>query len=276
MSTPLALETPAKVNLGLRVRARRADGYHEIESLFVPIDLCDRVELRVAKGRPAEVVLRLHDATPDVPADDRNLAARAARRFLTAGALRAAVAIDLTKRIPSGAGLGGGSSDAGAVLRLLDRAFPGALTGDALARLARALGADVPFFLDPRPARVRGVGERIEPAAGVASRVLLLVKPEARLATAEVYRARDALGPAPEPSPDDPLHNDLEAAAVRLCPQVRRLRQGLLEAGARAVALSGSGPTLYGVFGDRDQARAAARRFPAPLWTRVATTAESR
>lgn len=294
------LETtaPAKVNLGLRVGPRRADGYHQIESVFAPLDLADRLQLRVREAPEPEVALSLHDAAPDVPADERNLAVRAARAFLQAAGLALRVEIDLVKRIPSGAGLGGGSSDAGAVLRLLAEAHPGALAAGALAELALGLGADVPWFLDPRPARVGGVGERIAPLAGLPRLTLLLVNPGTALPTAEVYRALDALR-APEPggrsdaghsgsSSDAPappdwtgadlaaqLRNDLEPAAVRLCPEIRRLRERLLALGPRAVALSGSGPTLYAVFAGPEEARRAGRDFGAPVWTRVASTLES-
>ena len=131
-----------------------------------------------------------------VPTDDRNLAVRAARAFLESARLAASVDIRLAKRIPAAAGLGGGSSDAGAVLRTLAAAFPDALSPDAVARLGLRLGADVPFFLDPRPALVTGVGERIEPLARWPALALVLVNPGVPLATAEVYRAADVLLPA--------------------------------------------------------------------------------
>jgi 4-diphosphocytidyl-2-C-methyl-D-erythritol kinase len=137
---------------------------------------------------------------------------------------------------------------------------------------------------------VRGIGERIEPLAGVPSLALVIAGPGEPLATKEVFRAYDALaaapavpGPAPAVRLDDPaalarlLHNDLEAPAVRLCPAIRRLRRELEARGARAVGLSGSGPTLFGVFESRAAAEAAAaRKLPDPAWIRVATTGESR
>lgn len=286
----LEADAPAKLNLGLRVRARRADGYHEIESVFAPIDLADRIRLRVSDADAPRVTLTLRDATPDVPGDARNLAARAAERFLATAGLSLAVEVELTKRIPSGAGLGGGSSDAGAVLRLLAEARPGALGAAQLAALALELGADVPFFLDPQPAWVTGVGERRSPLPGLPRLSLLLVNPGVRLETLEVYRAFDALSPDPgsRPALPDPagdwrddslaarLRNDLEAAAVRLCPQIRRLRATLGAQGPRAVALSGSGPTLYGVFADAAAAERARRAFPESVWTRVAVIPEAR
>jgi 4-diphosphocytidyl-2-C-methyl-D-erythritol kinase len=283
----LRVVAPAKINLGLRITGVRADGTHELDSVFAPLDFGDEVAIEVAPAAEASVELMLE-------AD-----------------LACAVRIHLTKRIPAAAGLGGGSSDAGAVVRALAECFPDALAPPAVAELALGLGADVPFFLEPRPALVGGIGERIEPLSPLPALALLLVNPGIALATAEVYRAYDALaagrsGPASarigarlesllrghsvgpgRRGPWDPafaralgdlLANDLEAAAVRLCPPVARLRARLRAAGARAVGLSGSGPTLFGVFEDPAAAAEASARagFEAPLWARVATTRESR
>jgi 4-diphosphocytidyl-2-C-methyl-D-erythritol kinase len=241
-------------------------------------------------GDEVRVTLRLRDAAPDVPDDGRNLAVRAARRFLEASGRRAAVEIELTKRIPSGAGLGGGSSDAGGVLRRLRDLWPDALAAEKLERRALELGADVPYFLDPQPAWVTGLGERRAPLPRLPRLSLLLLNPGLPLATAEVFRAFDALHPDPAGSPPLPdptgawsptalgprLRNDLEPAAVRLCPQIRRLRTALEACGALAVGLSGSGPTLYAVLPDRDRAERAGQAFEPPLWARVASTAEPR
>ncbi len=293
------MRAPAKINLGLRVTGVRADGYHLLESVFLPLDLADDVE--VALGEGSGVSLELVDAAPDVPDDARNLAVRAAEAFLAATGVTAAVSIRLRKRVPSAAGLGGGSSDAACVLRALSQARPGALAPEHLQELALGLGADVPWFLDPRPARVRGVGEQIEPLEGFPALSLLLVNPGIPLGTAEVYRASDALAGAltaagAEPTmrplaallqaegrldrvPRDELEawvgNDLEAAATRLCPPIGRLRRALSEAGALAVGLSGSGPTLYGLFPNREAASRAQESFAQPVWSRVAETLRS-
>jgi 4-diphosphocytidyl-2-C-methyl-D-erythritol kinase len=186
------------------------------------------------------------------------------------------VRILLTKAIPAAAGLGGGSSDAGAVLRALAASFPDALGARALARLALGLGADVPYFLAPRPARVGGIGERIQPLADFAPLACLLANPGVPLSTAAVFAAFDA-DPTPSPRALDPdlgldLGNDLERAALRLCPAIGPLRERLRAAGARAVGLSGSGPTLYGIFQDAAEASGALARarFPRGVWARVA------
>jgi 4-diphosphocytidyl-2-C-methyl-D-erythritol kinase len=300
----LSAAAPAKINFGLRLVGLRPDGYHEIESLFLPLDLADDLRLDLCRDAEPRVTLAVeHEAgTPgaDVPGGDRNLAAQAARAFVESAGLAAAVDIRLAKRIPAAAGLGGGSSDAGAVLRTLAAAFPGALHPGAVGRLARRLGADVPFFLDPRPALVTGIGERVEPLTRWPALALLLVNPGVPLPTAEVYRAADVLLPALTPpgapstlrarlegvgrvAPGRPdvlaplLENDLEPAAVRLCPPVARLRERLRKVGALAVGMSGSGPTVFGVFPNLRQARTAleSAAFEAPVWARVALAAEA-
>lgn len=288
----IEIAAPAKINLGLRVMRRRADGYHELESLFLPLDLADEIRLEAAAAPRARVELHLAQPAPAVPADAENLAARAARAFLEAAGLGARVEIELTKRTPVAAGLGGGSSDAGAVLRALAERFPDALAPEALAALALELGADVPFFLDPRPCWVRGVGERLESVGGLPSLALVLANPGFPLATAEVYRAFDALhpgwsrpeSPARDLAPPDPselagwVENDLAGAALRLCPAIGRLRERLRALGALAVGMSGSGATVFGVFANAGAARGALERaeFSPPTWGRVATTLESR
>jgi 4-diphosphocytidyl-2-C-methyl-D-erythritol kinase len=294
----LQITAPAKVNLGLRIVGRRPDGTHELESLFVPIDLADRLEVDVqADDRPGATLAVTSEAgVPEgaVPEDGSNLALRAAHAFLAASRVPMRVDVRLSKRIPAAAGLGGGSSDAGAVLRALAGAFPNALAPGDLARLALDLGADVPFFLDPRPAWVTGIGERIAPLALWRELALVLANPGVPLSTAEVFRASDALGATParasdpgdlarDASPERPeslvplLRNDLEAAAVRLCPPIGRLRERLRRVGAAGVGMTGSGPTVFGVFRGVAEARSALARagFEAPVWARVAVTAKA-
>jgi 4-diphosphocytidyl-2-C-methyl-D-erythritol kinase len=295
---------PAKLNLGLRVTGVRADGYHLLESVFVPLDLADALAIELVPAPSTRVALRVEGESAGLEAGGRNLAARAAAALLEAVGQPAEVRITLTKRIPVGAGMGGGSSDAGAVLRVLAECFPGAVPAPSLAALAVRLGADVPYFLDPRPALVRGVGDVIEPIASFPSLEVVVVTPAPPLATAAVFRAFDArpragsapdsaaltpadegrrmpplpalleeLGKASSPMPPSPrrwqtllaelLVNDLEPVAAGLHPAVHRLRTAIERAGARAVGMSGSGPSVFGVFDGADEARAAAARI---LW----------
>ena len=291
---------PAKINLGLRILDRRDDGYHELESLFAPLDLGDEVEVEVSEAAALDVTIEVGGANEGVPADSSNLAFRAATRFAETAGLRGRIRLRVVKRIPTGAGLGGGSSDAGAVLRALHELFPDALDRSALSELALDLGADVPFFLDPRPAIVRGIGERIEPLKGLPALAVLLANPGIPLATADVYAAFDAIQPALTESSSKPtipplpgamghgwnfeevaglgLENDLEPIAVRLCPPVARLRERVRASGARAAGMSGSGPTVFGLFDSTSAAEVALARvnFEAPTWARVATTLDSR
>jgi 4-diphosphocytidyl-2-C-methyl-D-erythritol kinase len=293
VSDRLHLRAPAKVNLGLRILARRPDGYHELESLFAVLDLADELTFEIARASSPSVILTVEPAGTGAPADASNLAVRAAELFMKEAGLSLRVAIALAKRTPVAAGLGGGSSDAGAVLRALDAFAPLSLAPERLRRIALRLGADVPFFLDPRTAWVRGIGEQIEPVRGLPALPLVLASPGEPLSTREVFRAYDVLRPdarnpaVPPPEIehllDDPialaalLHNDLESAAVRLCPAIHRLRQELLARGALAVGMSGSGPTLFGVFATHAAARAAAAApLRKPAWLRVATASESR
>ena len=279
MSDPAWCLAPAKLNLGLRVVGRRRDGYHLLESLFVPIELADRLRIEVEPAAQTSIWVALVGHAGDVPADDDNLVVRAARAFLDTAGLAARVAITLDKQIPAGAGLGGGSSDAAAVLRALAQYFANALSDPALAAIAVRLGADVSFFLDPRPAWVTGIGEQIEPVPEFPPLDVLVVTPAPPLATADVFRAFDAALTPPSPSRRMPalrsasgwfpsaalLANDLEPIAARLRPGIERARSELERLGARAVAMSGSGPTVFGLFRDVEQAQAVSKegRFEA-------------
>jgi 4-diphosphocytidyl-2-C-methyl-D-erythritol kinase len=289
------LSAPAKVNLGLRIVGRREDGYHLLESLLVPIDLADRVQIE--PGDTPSVALRLDGDAPGVPEDGSNLALRAARAFLAAAGIETGLSLLLEKRIPASAGLGGGSSDAAAVLRGLALIYPDALSPERLRELALGLGADVPFFLDPRPALVTGIGEQIEAISGVPAFPLLLAHPGVPLATPDVYRAYDASGASLTPVRSastmrrisalrecgdhalaELLENDLEPVAVRLCSRITELREVIEGSGALAVGMSGSGPTVFGIFRDTIAASRARDRLnlapPARTW--LANTEGSR
>jgi 4-diphosphocytidyl-2-C-methyl-D-erythritol kinase len=282
----LTLSAPGKVNLGLRILGRRDDGYHRLESLFLPIDLADTLQLslRTRSG----VTLTLEGDCDGVPGDARNLAVRAAEAFLAEAASQRGVEIRLEKRLPAPGGLGGGSSDAAAVLRGLSELLPGAVAPARLRSIALRLGADVPFFLAPEPALVGGIGEEILPVAGLPSFALLLAHPGGSLATSAVYAEYDAgessltrsgpgssirallalreeagrarAGPI-ETSLSALVVNDLEPAASRLCPAVLELRKEIEATGALAVSLSGSGPTVFGAFPDEAAAGEAQRHM---------------
>ncbi len=280
----LVESTPAKINLFLRVVGRRADGYHELDSVFIPVSLWDRVriEMRLEERAADRTAIALGCNRDDIPTGERNLAWRAADGFLRefGPAIRAPrdVAIDLHKEIPAGAGLGGGSSDAGAVLRMM-AALCRIADEERLARLALALGADVPYFLHPRIAHVRGVGERIEPVATVSDKwksaplCMVIAVPPVEVSTAQVFRALKPehwSGPAPEEHlravaagriMPGMLRNDLAAVAMAQYPEIARLREALIAAGADDASMSGSGGAVFGIFANAGRAAAAAERL---------------
>ena len=244
---------PAKVNLLLQVGPRRADGLHELCSLFATIDLADEVTVEAADS----------DEVVCAGVEGPNLALTAVERFRVDAAPelpRLRVTID--KRIPVAAGLGGGSADAAAVLRAANRLAGEPLDADGLRALGARIGADVPSQVEPRHALVTGAGEGVEPV-GLPPMGLLLVPDERGLSTAEVYAQADSLGTTR--SELDPSHirelagkplsdlaavleNDLEGAAVALRPELSARMDELRRAGALSARVTGSGPTVFGVF----------------------------
>jgi 4-diphosphocytidyl-2-C-methyl-D-erythritol kinase len=279
----------AKINLFLRVTGRRANGYHELDSVFLPISLADEIRLEISSAEETSIALNC-DA-PGLGSSQNNLATRAARAFLSEFELAAEVRIDLRKRIPIGAGLGGGSSDAGAVLRMLASA---AEIDDAddrarIHKIALSLGADVPFFLDPRPSRVGGIGEVIAPMSAVPRIPLAIVAPPFEVSTAAIFSALSRehwSGPAPDSDIDAIMRgeispevtvNDLAAVAIAQFPEISRLKGLLEESGARAAQMSGSGGALFGVFGSIEEAQEGAAKIArrAPFATVIATTTSS-
>lgn len=261
---------PAKINLFLRVTGRRSDGYHELDSVFVPISTCDRVDIEL---RPApSPSVQLFCDSDAVPADERNLAFRAARAFLTEFGLKAEVLINLHKEIPVGAGLGGGSSDAGAVLRMM-AVLCEVDQPEALLRVAIGLGADVPFFLNPAPSRVRGIGERREPLGRIEMPFLLIAVPPVEVPTALVFRGlrpHHWSGPAPDSdvlaiirgcARREHLVNDLEQVAIAQWPEIGELKRLLEVLGAHAAAMTGSGSGVFGIFGSSETASDACREI---------------
>jgi len=275
-----AVEAPAKVNLFLRVLGERSDGYHELETLFQAIDFGDHVRLE-PRGRAVELEI----VGADLGRVEDNLAYRAAARCLADRDLAARLGatglhVTLTKRVPAGAGLGGGSSDAAAVLRCF-----AALTGvpaedPRLFGIAVDLGSDVPFFLGASPLAVgRGRGEALESRAPLPPGHLVLVSPPVHVSTGWAYRALDdaraAASGAREPrtaaSPTSwaevvaGAHNDFEEVVAAAYPQVGRSLAALADAGAQTALLSGSGSTSFGVFPSAGAASEAARRLVSEL-----------
>jgi 4-diphosphocytidyl-2-C-methyl-D-erythritol kinase len=269
----LVLRTAAKVNLTLEVLGKRTDGYHEIATVMQAVDLSDRITLDDADD------LELRSTSAEVPTDGRNLAFRAAAALREAAGISRGVRIGLDKRIPVAAGLGGGSTDAAAVLLGLNRLWSLRWPLERLDDVAASLGSDVPFFLRGGAALATGRGEKVEPLQG-RSLALVLVNPRFPASTAEMYgrltpamysdgTATRALarslrrGPARVAAS---LYNGMEAVASGVFPQIPRMRAALLAAGALGALMSGSGPTVFGVARSHEQARQIRARVARGSW----------
>lgn len=261
MSGAVTVEAPAKVNLWLKVLGRETSGYHSLETLFCAIDLCDRIHVEAA---PDGVALEVQGETDTGPVEE-NLVVRAARRFLHAVG-RGGVRIRLEKRIPSAAGLGGGSSDAAATLRALNHLAREPLGEAQLLQMAIELGSDVPFFLSGSPLALGwGRGERLLSLPPLPERSLLIVHPGAAMATAAAFQALARhRGGDYQPSAQRYLLqqltswnevaqfsvNDFEAVVPATVPAAAEAISLLRHHGAAISRLAGSGACVFGVFAD--------------------------
>ncbi len=257
-ATSVRVAAPAKINFFLRILAKEESGYHQLETLYSAVDLCDEIQLhRTERGVSVEVV------GPSVGRDEENLAYRAADALLQAAGLTTGVHVHLTKNIPIGAGLGGGSSDAGATLRGLNTLLGEPCSASALLQIAGRLGADVPFFASGAgTALAWGRGERLLPIPGGPRLSVLLALPPVQIATGEAYEGLsvpEGITPATLTldalcRPDTLLDlavNDFESTVFGRHPELGKLREALQEAGALTARLSGSGAALFGLFDDR-------------------------
>ncbi|HEC63039.1 MAG TPA: 4-(cytidine 5'-diphospho)-2-C-methyl-D-erythritol kinase [Candidatus Acetothermia bacterium] len=250
----------AKLNLVLRVVGHREDGYHLLQTLMCAVDLADELTLSLAEG------ISLVTEGLAVP-QEGNLALQAAQLLAREAGVERGVHIHLVKKIPAGAGLGGGSSDAAAVLVGLNRLWELGLGLSELRKYAVSLGADVPFFLSESPAWAEGIGERLSPAQVDLPAAFLIAVPPFRCPTEAVYRAYDRLQlPFSPPARDweGEFENDLWPAALAVCPQLLPLREGLEKLGGLGVGMTGSGSALFCAFASAGQAQDAARRLEFP------------
>ncbi|TVM35137.1 4-(cytidine 5'-diphospho)-2-C-methyl-D-erythritol kinase [Oceanidesulfovibrio marinus] len=277
---PLAVLTPGcKVNLHLRIGPKREDGYHELETFFYPLpEPHDVLTIRTGTAGGGCVF----SCDPPLPGDGPNLVERAYAEYAKASGFAPDIAVHLEKRIPAGAGLGGGSSDAAAMLRWLEDAAGDKALGEThLARIAVGLGADVPFFLLGEPAWAGGVGDELTPAQmDWGSMTLLLLDPHVHVSTGWAYGAWDGYV-MENPAQRIPLTskaaehkktlfpagtvlgNDFERVVFSGFPALRRLKESLLAEGASVALLSGSGACLFGLFRSPEQAKKAGQRISA-------------
>jgi len=274
----ITIEAPAKINLFLRVVGRRPDGYHELDSLMAKLALADTVTI---EKRPAPGI-EVSCPGVDLPEDEGNIAWRAAAAVAAEAGSDVGVRVTIDKRIPVAAGLGGGSSDAAATLVGMNRLFGFGIGRERLLEIAVGLGADVPFFVCPWPvARAAGIGEKLAPVSLDRPYHVVLINPGFRVSTRWVFE-NFALTSAGDPYmlgrnetdgyrgatrlASRHFHNDLERVTIKKYPELRRIKTALLDAGAEAALMSGSGPTVFGLFGEEDRARRCCRvlagRYP--------------
>ncbi len=289
MGVSLERQSPCKVNLLLNILGKRADGFHELETVFYPIRLFDRLSFtRADRG------IQLSCNTPALPTDAGNLVYRAAAAFLEAARVRDGVRVELQKHIPLAAGLGGGSGNAATTLLGLNELFGAPLAPEELQRIATSLGSDVPFFLQDNPALATGRGEQIQPLGAfpaLSGAAFLLVHPGFGIATAWAYQQLARFPPALNGqrgraqklisllqgadlrAAGGEFYNSLEAPALEKYPLLALFQEFLRANGAAAALMSGSGSTTFAVVHGLDAASALAEKvkakFGAANWTAV-------
>lgn len=279
----------AKINLTLDVTGRRDDGYHLVKMVMQSVALHDEVRVATIRGERKGRGIVLTCNLPYLPVDERNLAYRAAERFYEeTGLLLETVEIHIEKRIPVAAGLAGGSTDAAAVLQALNDLNGAKLPMDELCRIGLTLGADVPYCLRGGTMLAEGIGEILTPLAPMPPCWVVLCKPPFAVSTKEVYEEMDAVEPEIRPDTDGMVAalqaGDLAGVCGRLCNvmeavtgrkrrQIGEIRTFLAENGAAGTAMSGSGPTVFGLFTDENRARTAAKmlrhRFADTFFTKI-------
>jgi 4-diphosphocytidyl-2-C-methyl-D-erythritol kinase len=265
---------PAKVNLSLKILGRRNDGFHELDTLIAPISLYD--EIRIDKGPAEGIKLRCDD--PLIPQGDDNLVVRAAKAFFETTKIEPAIRIELKKKIPHGAGLGGGSSDAASVLVALNELFDAKLSREALAEIAQPIGSDVPFFIFRSAALCKGHGEMVTPVKLKREFSIVLLKPAFAVSTAWAYSrwqySQEISGIRYEAQKfaDQTFVNDLERPVFEKFVFLAYLKMWLLSQSEVGTALmSGSGSTMFAVIrenADPDRVATRAKAVLDPeLWT---------
>lgn len=253
--------SPAKINLFLQVLGKRSDGYHDLMSLMCCIGLYDTVSLTFGVKN---IVVSCHH--PGVPEDDKNLAFGAAHLFLKTLNKNEGVNIVIQKQIPVAAGLGGGSSNAAAVFLGLNRYYGYPFSTEELMSMGLSIGADVPFFIFQKPAIATGIGEKLEAYQNLKNLKILLVFPDISVSTADVYKKlnlgltkcekklKSFLLNKQRFDPRYHLCNDLEAVTASTYPVIKTVKEALLSHGALGALMTGSGPTIFGLFSDSNAA----------------------
>ncbi|HEX5036519.1 MAG TPA: 4-(cytidine 5'-diphospho)-2-C-methyl-D-erythritol kinase [bacterium] len=274
----MSLAAPAKINLGLKITGRRPDGYHDLQSLMVPLSIGDQLSLEALDAPGAWAASCDH---PDVPVGEGSLVEKAFRFAAKALGYAGGMSLALKKVIPMGAGLGGGSSDAAAVMRAVERFTGRQMPADLYSEVAYQVGADVPFFLKDGAKWVMGIGEQVRPLTKIPPLNVLLVHPGVGIATKWVYSQLkiESLTPA-VPAATLPavfesladlvpyLANDLESVVLPASQEVREAKEALKACGADTALMSGSGSTVYGLYSDPKKLKQAAEALKSqrPPW----------
>ncbi len=285
MSLPsIELLSPAKVNLRLEVLRRRGDGYHEIRTILQRIGLYDRLRVSLKEQEGISVITD----SPRLPVDEQNLAYRAASVLLKEAGARVGIEVHIQKEIPISAGLGGGSSNAASTLMGLNRILKLNFSKGRLMAIGARIGADIPFFIFERTAVATGIGEKLEPLEIRPSIWLVLVNPGWEVATRWVYEGLNfKLTKRPIHIKLPPffndigqvarmLHNDLESVTVAAFPEINAIKTELLSHGAVGSLMTGSGPTVFGLFRHNKEAERAYRKLNAKYGERRWTVCQAK
>lgn len=271
----LTIHANAKINLALDVLNRRPDGYHTVRMIMQSLSLCDSLTLRKTEQPGIILVAQNPHHYPDVTWDEHNLIYKAAKLFMDNYPVEGGVHITIDKQIPSAAGLAGGSSDAAATLKGMNQLFKKNLSAEELKSLGVKLGADVPYCIELGTALSEGIGEKLTPLKPAPALYCALVKPATAISTKYVYENLK-LDKAHHPDIDSALsaietgniaklcanlNNILEPVARTLCPEIEEIEMKLIEQGALGVCMSGSGPTVFGLFSDGNAAIEASEYF---------------
>ncbi|MFH1977030.1 MAG: 4-(cytidine 5'-diphospho)-2-C-methyl-D-erythritol kinase [Pseudomonadota bacterium] len=255
----MEIESPAKINLFLHILGKRPDGYHELSTLMCCVTLYDMLSIDTGYKN-----ISVSCTDPEIPTDEKNHAYRAADLFLKKLDKKDGVRIHIDKKIPAGAGLGGGSSNAAAVLSGLNKLFGNPFTLSEIMKMGLEIGADVPFFLFKKPALATGIGDNLEEYPVKIPYKVLIIYPGFGVSTKDVYNnlnlrltnCKKKLKNSPFEREFDPelLCNDLESVTASRHPEINEVKEALLKMGAKGALMSGSGSSVFGLFPDYDNA----------------------
>ena len=274
MKKELTIKCPAKVNLSLDVTSRREDGYHNLEMIMQTVKLFDTLTVICEESGKPEITISSNLSY--VPNDERNLCYKAAKLFFDATGLSAKVHIDANKKIPVGAGLGGGSSDAAGTLTVLNKLMGNPLTQDKLAAISKSIGADVPFFIYGGCMLAEGIGEILTPLPQLENITFLIAKPNFGVSTPWVYKNLVLDSTTPHPNTKAVIEaikandlaalakhagNTLELVTLKQYPEISRYKEIMAKSGAVYSLMSGSGSAVFGVYDDPEKAKKALDKF---------------